>query len=153
MSKLKVFSEFDKTKCKSKKKFRQGFQNSNRLVQEKHFVGKHFFSKKNSPALDFETKYIWTCVSNIRQSGHNWTLRVEWNVLFRNCFFNKFSFLKFPEFIAKWYQKFGNCSMAGLPKLEVACQMNFLCQKNLPMRKLFVYFNSWLSGMKLWLLE
>ena len=31
--------------------------------------------------------------------------------------------------------------------------MNFLGQKNLPMRKLFLYFNSWLSGIKLWLLE
>ena len=68
-------------------------------------------------------------------------------------FFIKFSFLKFQEFVAKWFQKFGNCSMAGLPKLKLICQMNFLGQKLLPMRKLFLYFNSWLSGMKMWLLE
>ena len=80
--------------------------------------------------------------------------RDEWNVLFGNCFLNKFSFLKSREFIAKWFRKVGKFYMAGLTKLKLTSPDElFGSKKNLPMRKLFLYVNFCPSGIKLWLLE
>ena len=45
--------------------------------------------------LHFETKFFRKCVSIIRQSCHNWNLRVEWNVLIGNSFFHYFIFYIF----------------------------------------------------------
>ena len=122
LSKLKVFSELDKINCNCKKNFSTGFQNSNRLVQEKQFLGKHFFRKNKFHQFCTLERNLFENVCQLFDKVVILEILCRVERFVRELFFlNKFSFLKFPEFIAKWFRKFGKCSMAGLPKLKLTC--------------------------------